>query len=45
MAVLNSEIAGVAFSLNPINNDFDEIVVNSNWGLGETVVARISNAD
>jgi pyruvate,water dikinase len=36
---INSEIAGVAFSLNPTNNDYDEAVIDANWGLGETVVA------
>lgn len=34
-----SSISGVGFSLNPVTNDFDEAVINSNWGLGETVVA------
>ena len=34
-----SESAGVAFSLNPQNNCFDEAVINANFGLGETVVA------
>jgi pyruvate,water dikinase len=34
-----SEIAGVAFSLNPINNDYDEVVINANFGLGESVVS------
>ena len=28
----------MAFSLNPINNCFDECVINANFGLGETVV-------
>ena len=40
-----SEIAGVGFSLNPLTNDFDEAVINSNWGLGETVVAGLSTPD
>jgi pyruvate,water dikinase len=40
-----SEIAGVGFSLNPINNNFDEAVFNANWGLGETVVAGIATPD
>lgn len=35
---IRSEISGVAFSLNPLNNCFDEVVINSNHGLGETVV-------
>ena len=33
-----SEVAGVAFSLNPVNNRYDECVINANFGLGETVV-------
>ncbi len=38
-----AEIAGVAFSLNPVTNDYDEVVVDANWGLGESVVAgRVS---
>ena len=34
-----SEVAGVAFSLNPINNDYDEAVINSAFGLGEALVS------
>jgi pyruvate,water dikinase len=33
-----SEVAGVAFSLNPVNNSYDQCVINANFGLGETVV-------
>lgn len=33
-----SEVSGVAFSLNPVNNAFDQCVINANFGLGETVV-------
>jgi len=33
-----SEVSGVAFSLNPINNSYDQCVINANFGLGETVV-------
>lgn len=36
---IDSEAAGVAFSLNPVTNDYDEVLINSNWGLGESVVA------
>lgn len=36
---VNADSAGVAFSLNPINNCFDEAVINANFGLGESVVA------
>lgn len=40
-----SDVAGVGFSLNPISNSYDEAVINSNWGLGETVVAGIATPD
>ncbi|MFZ2642243.1 MAG: PEP/pyruvate-binding domain-containing protein, partial [Verrucomicrobiia bacterium] len=36
---VKSEKAGVAFSLNPINNCYDECVINANFGLGESVVS------
>ena len=45
MAQIASEISGVGFSLNPLNNDYDEAVFSSNWGLGETVVAGLCNPD
>ena len=34
-----SDVSGVAFSLNPRNNDFDEVVVNATRGLGDKLVA------
>jgi pyruvate,water dikinase len=37
--LVESDVAGVAFSLNPLNNDFDEAVVDASFGLGETVVS------
>ena len=33
-----SDVSGVAFSLNPVNNSYDQCVINANFGLGETVV-------
>ncbi len=36
---LASVVAGVGFSLNPINNDYDEVVIDASWGLGEAVVS------
>jgi pyruvate,water dikinase len=40
---IDSEVSGVGFSLNPMTNDYDEAVIDSNWGLGESVVAgRVS---
>jgi phosphohistidine swiveling domain-containing protein len=40
-----AEAAGVAFSLNPLNNCYDEAVVNANFGLGETVVSGAVTPD
>jgi len=38
-----SDVAGVGFSLNPVTNDYDEAVINANWGLGTSVVdGRVS---
>ena len=34
-----SDVTGVTFSLNPLTNDFDEILVNASWGLGEALVS------
>lgn len=34
-----AEAAGVMFTANPLNTATDEIVVNANWGLGESVVS------
>jgi pyruvate,water dikinase len=40
-----SDCSGVAFSLNPLNNCYDEAVINANFGLGETVVAGLVTPD
>lgn len=40
-----SETAGVAFSLNPLNNCYDEVVINANFGLGESVVSGAVSPD
>lgn len=37
--MVDSEVAGVMFTINPITGSGDEILVESNWGLGETVVS------
>ncbi len=36
---VDAESAGVAFSLNPLNNCYDEAVINANHSLGESVVS------
>lgn len=42
---IDSEAAGVAFSLNPLTNDYDEAVIDANWGLGQSVVAGLVSPD
>ncbi len=42
---IDSTASGVAFSLNPLNNDYDEAVFNANFGLGESVVSGICTPD
>ena len=42
---VDAESAGVAFSLNPLNNCYDEAVINANHGLGESVVSGEANPD
>ena len=34
-----SDVSGVAFSINPLTNDLDELLVNASWGLGDALVS------
>ena len=43
--MVNSRAAGVMFTINPVTGDRDEIVIEGNFGLGETVVSGIVNPD
>ncbi len=43
--MVNADCAGVAFSANPINGNLNEIVVNSAFGLGESVVSGMEAID
>lgn len=40
-----SDVSGVGFSLNPLNNCFDEVSINSSFGLGEAIVSGIVTPD
>ncbi len=42
---IDSEVAGVGFSINPLTNDFDESAIDANWGLGESVVSGMVSPD
>jgi pyruvate,water dikinase len=37
--MVNSEAAGVMFTVHPITSEKDKIVIESSWGLGESVVS------
>ena len=40
-----SEVSGVAFSINPLTNDYDELLINASWGLGEALVSGAVTPD
>lgn len=43
--MVNSRAAGVMFTINPVSGNHDEIVIEGNFGLGETVVSGAVNPD
>lgn len=43
--MVNAKAAGVMFTLNPTNGDVSKVVIEGNWGLGETVVSGSVNPD
>lgn len=43
--MIQSEVSGIAFSSNPINNRHDEIMIEAGFGLGEYVVSGIITPD
>lgn len=36
--MVNSEISGIAFTVNPVSNDKKQIIIETVWGLGEYIV-------
>jgi pyruvate,water dikinase len=43
--MVNSRAAGVMFTINPVTGDNSEIMIEGNYGLGETVVSGSVNPD
>jgi pyruvate,water dikinase len=37
--MVNAKAAGVMFTLDPVTGEIDKIVIEANWGLGESVVS------
>lgn len=43
--MIRCDVAGVAFSINPISGDLGEMIVDANFGLGESVVSGEGEVD
>ena len=43
--MIPSETAGVGFTMNPVNGQLGEMVINANFGLGESVVSGEGEVD
>jgi len=43
--MINSEVSGIAFSINPITNNKNEIIIETIWGLGEYIVQGVVTPD
>jgi pyruvate,water dikinase len=37
--MVNAKAAGVIFTLNPVTGETDQIIIEANWGVGESVVS------
>jgi len=36
--LVDAEVAGIAFTVNPVNGNRDEMLVSASWGLGDAIV-------
>lgn len=43
--MVNADVAGVAFTMDPVSGALDSVVIDANFGLGESVVAGESEVD
>jgi pyruvate,water dikinase len=43
--LVQSDVSAVVFSANPITGSQDEIMINANWGLGESIVGGSATPD
>lgn len=43
--MVNARSAGVMFTINPVTGDNNQIIIEGNWGLGESVVSGSVNPD
>jgi len=40
-----SEVSGICFTVHPVTEDFNQIVIEAGWGLGEAIVGGIITPD
>ena len=43
--LVRSDVSAVVFSANPVTGSRDEVMINSNWGLGESIVGGSATPD
>ena len=43
--MVSCDVAGVGFSMNPVSGDLDELILDANFGLGESVVSGEGEVD
>lgn len=43
--MIQSEISGVAFSINPVTNNKNQIIIEAGWGLGDYIVQGVITPD
>jgi pyruvate, water dikinase len=43
--MVNSRASGIAFTVNPVDGDASQILLEANWGLGEGVVSGAESVD
>lgn len=43
--MVRADVAAIAFSANPITGNRDEVIIDANWGLGESIVGGLTNPD
>jgi pyruvate,water dikinase len=43
--LVRSDVSAVVFSANPVSGSRDEMMINSNWGLGESIVGGAATPD
>lgn len=42
---VQSDISGIVFTINPVNNDKNQIIIETIWGLGEYIVQGVVSPD